>query len=79
MGKNNLNTKDKLSIIGTIYSIISMIALVVAIVTYCTWQNEAVVCVCLIVLIVCQFEQNHICGFMRGCKYQKFLDNKKED
>lgn len=79
MKKNNLSIKDKLSIIGTIYSIISIIALVVAIVTFCVWRNEAVVCACLIVLIMCQFEQNHISGFMRGCKYQKFLDNKKED
>lgn len=79
MGKNSLSIKDKLSIIGVIYSAISIIALIVAIVTFYVWQNEAVVCVCLTVLIVCQFEQNHISGFMRGCKYQKLLDNKKED
>lgn len=79
MGKNNLNTKDKLIIIGTIYSIISIIALVVAIITFCIWQNKTIVTICLIVVIACKFGQNHITGFMRGCKYQKFLDNKKED
>lgn len=79
MERNKISLKDKLSIITTVYSIISTIALIVAVVTFCIWRNETVICVCLIVLIVCLFEQNHITGFMKGCKYQKALDDKKED
>lgn len=77
MGKNKLDLREKLLILKMVYAAISIIALVVAITTYCIWQNKDVVSVCLIVLIICLFEDNYIIGFLKGSEYQDFLDNKK--